>query len=134
ELRGKLVHHLPGPLREVTLLHVTPFRTPLRRYQPGPLPIPVAPGEVLAYGRMYVVQSWNPGEVLDLQQAMYPRGPVFLPAPRDEGSLSLNIDSYNEATDDVFGTTAGLNASLQRRFLNVLTLFQMAQPLDWVDI
>ncbi|MCA9285323.1 MAG: hypothetical protein KDA22_08925 [Phycisphaerales bacterium] len=134
ELTGKLVHNLPGNLVNVGIVHVSPFRTPLRRYQPGTQPIPVAPGEVPNYARFVIRPEWKPGDVLDLAAELYPNGPQRLPDTGAKESLAAGVSRYSRRSDSDFALGTGLNEETRRQNMDILGIFHMTQPLDWLDV
>lgn len=101
-LRGSIIHRLPGTLRDVRVIHVTPFRTPLpRMVDPPDAPgaaarapnAPAPPQQIQPsdappnYGRFVEIPSWEPGQVLDLGEELYGGNPQ---PPQAGGLASLS--------------------------------------------
>jgi hypothetical protein len=70
-LHGALAHSLPGPLRDVTLVHVTPFRPPERTVAAGAVPLIVPSASMPSYARMARMAQWDPGVALDVGPSLY---------------------------------------------------------------
>lgn len=87
-LRGRLRHGLAGPLTDVRIIHVNPYRAPLPRFEGDRLPVVASPGALAACGRFVIVPEWPAGETLDLARLLYPDGPLPArePPPHDLAS------------------------------------------------
>jgi hypothetical protein len=134
-LSGTLTHRLPAALKNVMLIHVSPFRHPTPQWtsdarltlQPS-APLPNA-------GRMVALaDEWAPGQEIDLAKALYPAGAVD-PAKVQPNALSkelrdrytmplLQVAQRNFAARgvDPFG------AARPTKCLEMLSLFQILDP------
>ena len=70
-LHGALVHSLPLPLEDVTLVHVTPFRPPERRIVDDGAPLTVPSGAMPSYASMARMARWDPNVPLDVGPSLY---------------------------------------------------------------
>ncbi len=134
-LTGSLTHQLPGALKNVLLIHVSPFEFQKQRWQTDQrlamkpsAPLPNA-------GRMVeLVNDWLPNTEIDLAQALYPTGAAD-PSKLDTTSLTQEIlNRYarplrqmsarmlSQSIQEVFA-----DASLQTN-LQMLSLYQMLEP------
>ncbi len=136
-LRGRLTHELPGALEGVRIIHVNPWRTPLPRFGPGPMPIVATPGELPQFGRFVIVPNWPAGVPIDLGPSLYPAGPV--PARATAESLSSEIRrSYYEPLLAELGF-GGFQARPTQtegdriRRLDMLSLYSMLQPPPYLQ-
>lgn len=136
-LSGALVHDLPAPLTEVSVILITPYRTPAPSLIPGPLPLPrpETSGELPQYGLAARRAAWNPREPLDLSMVFGDR-PV---AARGVGASSLSRvlrERYYDPIAATFapfgGFTAAMNAETRRRYMEMLAFFGMLQPPEWI--
>lgn len=134
-LRGSLWHALPGPLRDVTLIHVGPWLYKARswggakneRIEPSDLPPRAARMVRLA-------EPWQPG-VLDVGRALYPQGGLN-PSVVGDGSFvremrALYADPLR-ARSNFASMQAGLGEPFEpeawRKQLAMLGLYQMLKP------
>jgi hypothetical protein len=136
-LQGRLVHDLPGPLEDVRIVHVNPWRTPLPRFDPGPLPIVASPGEMPQFGRFVIVPSWPAGVPLDLGPSLYPKGPS--PARAAAESLTSMIRSryYEPLLASLgfggFQTRPTPTEEDRVRRLDMLSLYSMLTPPPYLQ-
>ncbi len=134
-LTGSLTHHLPGALKNVTLIHVSPFQFPTQQWSDSNR-LTLHPTAPLANaGRMVALANdWLPDQELNVAQALYPTGPIDA-AKLDAGSLTqeilnryarplrqLSARILSRQGDDVFA-----GKRLQTN-LEMLSLYQMLQP------
>ena len=136
-LRGRLIHDLPGSLEDVRIIHVNPWRTPLSRFAPGPLPVVANPGEMPQFGRFVIVPSWPAGVPLDLGASLYPEGP----APARSASESLSAQIRRRYYDPLLATL-GFGGFQTRpspteedriRRLDMLSLYSMLMPPPYLQ-
>lgn len=72
-ITGDLVHSLPGPLRDVQLLHVWPVRNPLPMLAAdGTLQTRRLQGQTPNRGALYNLPVWDAGKVLKLESLLRP--------------------------------------------------------------
>ena len=134
-LTGSLTHHLPGALKNVMLIHVSPFQFPTQHWSNSDH-LALKPSAPLANaGRMVALANdWLPDEELNVGQALYPNGALDA-AKLDAGSLTQEIaNNYarplrqlsarilsRQTTDLFVGNRLQIN-------LQMLSLYQMLQP------
>lgn len=140
QLAGALVHRLPGPLEDVTVVLVTPFRTPLPVNLPGSLPVPspATVGEVPSHAAMAVLPRWEPGVPLDLARDLFGGNPVTTRTGL-EWSFTREIRArfYQPILQTGWGFMAAepvQTPESRRRNLEALGLFWMLQPPRWTEI
>lgn len=140
-LHGALVHTLPGPLTDVTLIHVTPFHTPTRRTAGGKVPL-IEPSDLMpSYARMVRMAQWDPNVPLDVGPALYgvekDGTRTVVPGParstgRESAAASIKALWY----DSVLGNPTALydpNAVLAKpQRIDMLQLYAMLQPPAYV--
>jgi len=140
QLAGSLVHALPGPLENVAILLVTPFRTPLPANLPGPLPVPssATSGEPPSFAALAVVPRWAPGVPLDLARDLFGGQPIV---PRSGGEWSFTREArdryYRPLQQQGWGFRTGettVSADARRRGLESLGLYWMLQPPPWTAL
>lgn len=137
-IRGTLRHELPGPLRDVTIMHVTPWIYAPRVWSGGPPPriepsgLPPRPARIVQLSR-----PWDGGP-LDLGAALYPPDPVSVAAVGD-GSLVKETRSLYQVP--LLADDASLRGRLERdpfgprtmqASLGMLGLYQMLTPPEYV--
>lgn len=136
-LRGRLMHELPGTLEDVRIIHVNPWRTPLPRFSPGPLPIVASPGEMPQFGRFVIVPSWPANTPLDLGASLYPEGPAPARAAAEGLSAQFRRRYYEPllATLGFGGFQARPTESEEDRVrrLDMLSLYSMLTPPPYLQ-
>lgn len=147
-LRGSIVHRLPGTLRDVRLIHVSPLRNPSPRMVDPPAPAnapPPAPGtprppQVIMpsglppnAGRFQEVASWEPGQPLDLEKAFYPTGPST-PFAGDLASISGAFLQryYRPVAESTFVAGAFSGESGFRQQLDLLGYYWWLEPPAYI--
>lgn len=131
QLTGTLVHRLPLSMTDVTIIHINPRRLPLRRYRSltgigAVLPLESAP--LLNYGAAVIAPRWDPGQPLDLQQMLYPRGPV----ESIDRRLNSDLKRYSEALDHSGEATEGVfRRGEEVELLRVLSLYHMMEAPEY---
>jgi hypothetical protein len=133
-LVGSLRHALPGPLTDVTVVHIWPQRNPLVSLGTDAPPTRRAPGQLPNRGQMYVLsESWAPGVELDLGRIVGP-SPLFGQASLQETLRERHYRSiYRSASQ--FGTGFGLAEQalgLERSF-EMLSLYSMLTPPEYLQ-
>ncbi len=132
QLAGALVHRLPGPLEDVSVILVTPFRTPLPMNLPGPLPIPspVTVGEPPSYAALAVLPRWEPGVPLDLARELFDGTPVVT-----RSGTNLKWGFSHEVREKYYRPLlrSGWESDRRRNGLDALGLYWMLQPPIWID-
>ena len=140
-LEGTLRHTLPGPLREVTLVHVGPFTWQPRGWsdanggQITPSALPPRPA------RIATVREWDGGP-LDVAAVLYPSGSVLEksrpvhPGSLDQGSLVTGLaEKYTDPLRSELNRLApivpGASTNSAPDALQMLSLFQMLQPPEY---
>jgi len=132
-LRGVIRHGLPGPLRDVQIVHVTPWLYPTRTWTTGASPIIDPSGLPPRPARMAQVAIWS-GGALDLGEVLYPKGPLPV-SGTGEGALVEEMQRTYQAPleGDVGATLGGTvtgafgSKNLTRR-LEMLSLYEMLEP------
>ncbi|MSR34615.1 MAG: hypothetical protein EXS12_07460 [Phycisphaerales bacterium] len=134
-LTGSLTHHLPGALKNVILIHVSPFQFQTQQWS-NSRRLTLLPSAPLANaGRMVALANdWLPNQELNVAEALYPKGAIDA-AQLGAGSLTQEIlNNYtrplrqlrerdlSRQMEDVFGGNR-LHMNLQ-----MLSLYQMLQP------
>ena len=134
-LSGSLTHHLPGALKNVTLIHVSPFQFQTQQWQ-GEARLTLQPSDPLPNaGRMIVLAvDWMPDQELDVAKLLYPNGPSD-PGKLNTGSLTQEIFALYQRPllqkaqaiipgqmKDVF------EARRWQTNMEMLSLYQMLQP------
>lgn len=145
QLVGSLVHGFPGPLRELTVIVVTPFRTPLQTLIAGTDPIPAlnSRGELPLRALAVRRAEWKPGEPLDLSAAFGRRSPTGAgprtDGQRSDGNVGLRQflrERYYASIARAFGglgqLTTTLNEETRRRYMEMLSLHAMLEPPEWI--
>lgn len=139
-LHGALVHTLPGPLEDLTLLHVTPFRPPERRITDAGVPVIVPSDAMPSYARLARMARWDPGVPLDLGPTLYGNDetpPKTVPAgirmPGREGAeasiRALWYDPVLQSSMAMYDPSSVLQPD-QR--LEMLQLYSMLQPPQYM--
>ncbi len=139
-LEGTLVHELDGPLRNVVLIHVSSFSTPLRRAAARSgigAALPAIPGEVLNFGRMVATERWDPGAPLSLMDAFeYVQNPIEIPEPRGRtNSLAHGLrERFSARMAAATGATGALtpDGESRRRVLQMFGFFNALEPPTWL--
>jgi hypothetical protein len=142
-LRGTLSHSLKLPLRDVILVHVTPFHTPDRRMQ-GTNPPIITPSDLPpSYARMARLAQWAPGERVDVAEVLYGEDVAnserrqARPAPaRDTSNASAAgalraryHDPVQQSGLSNFDPSAALTPMTR---LEMLQFFSMLQPPEYL--
>lgn len=129
-LTGLIEHRLPGPLRNVHFIHVTPIRAPLPTAVGNNASAVTEDAQLPNFGRFQIVPSWQPGEPIEIGNVMYPGGAMAM--DEREGGLALAIETRYQApfkVDFFQQQLGGLMASDEReRFLDMLGIYSMLQP------
>ena len=134
-LSGSLTHHLPGALKNVTLIHVSPFQFQTQQWQTDAR-LTLRPSAALPNaGRMAVLaDDWMPDQELDVAKALYPGGPSD-PAKLNPGSLTQEIFSrYQRPLLQVAAQTLPnrmndvFEATRWQTNMEMLSLYQILQP------
>ncbi|MGA0286213.1 MAG: hypothetical protein ACO3QA_04170 [Phycisphaerales bacterium] len=136
-ISGRLLHGIPGGLEDVRVIHVNPYRMPLPRFAPGPLPIVADSGGMPFGGRFVILPRWPENAPLDLGGSLYPNGPV---AARSTASGSLTAEIRGRYYDP-FAASAGLfrpDSNLESaeevvRRLDMLSLYGMLAPPPYLQ-
>ncbi|MSR19008.1 MAG: hypothetical protein EXS00_07585 [Phycisphaerales bacterium] len=130
-LTGVISHTLPIPLRDVTLIHIGPFRSAPRRAVPLPEG-PIVPSAHLPNGgRIARLSEWPANTPLEIAASLYPTGAEspFIDAP---GGLEydLKLRYFTPFATDVWGgrIDSMLTVDRQHTFLEMLGFFDMLQP------
>lgn len=135
-LHGALVHSLPGPLEEVTLVHITPFHAPARRTTGGTPPI-IQPSDLLPnHARMVRRARWDPDEPLDVGTALYaPPSGSGPPEPRparedgeDGAARSIRARWYDKVLQSTAAQYDPASALSAEDRIEMLQLYSMLQP------
>jgi hypothetical protein len=132
-LRGSIRHGLPGPLRNVQIVHVTPWLYATRTWTTGASPLIDPSGLPPRPARMVTLGAWD-GTALDLGKALYPKGPLPV-SGKGEGSMIVEMArTYRDPLEADVGGTLGGNvtgafgsAGWMRR-LEMLSLYEMLEP------
>jgi hypothetical protein len=128
-IRGTIRHGLPSPLRDVTLIHVTPWIYTPRGWSGGKNPEITPSGLPPRPARMVALAEWN-GEPLDLERTLYPSGPLAL-ASAGPGAMISEMDTlYTKPLEGEAAAALGVafgNATFFRK-LGMLGAFEMLQP------
>jgi len=140
QLSGVLKHGLPASLENVILIHVSSFRTPLRSAAASSgidSAKPAIPGDIPNFGRIVAIPKWEPGQSLNLREALYRLGPLIIPEPRSmPSSFPRSLAArYTDAVAKLHGGLAepGLDTDLRRRYFEMLSLFNMLEPPRWLE-
>ncbi|MDA1262739.1 MAG: hypothetical protein O3B75_07550 [Planctomycetota bacterium] len=141
-LTGLVEHSLPGPLRDVGIIHITPIRNRLPKPNDANAKVNLPSDALPNIGRFKILSLWKPHQPIEIKEILYPGGPMGV----DEkiGDLENAIQSrYQEPfiNDSLrvvnqFGQNGlgGINSSEQRRrFLDMLGIYNMLQPPDYVQ-
>ena len=137
-LAGSLWHGLPGPLHDVTLIHVGPWLYQTRKWSGSkdqriePSDFPPRPARMVR-----LAGDWQPGP-LDVGRALYPEGGLN-PAVVGDGSFVREIENLYADPLRARGNFAQLRADIGdafnpdawRKQLAMLGLYQMLQPPDY---
>lgn len=134
-LSGTLWHGLPGPLHDVTLMHVGPWMYQSRKWTGSkdqriePSDYPPRPARMVR-----LAGDWSPGP-LDVGRALYPQGGLN-PAVVGDGSFVREIK--NLYADPLLARgnfsalkTDPLEPDAWRKQLSMLGLYQMLKPPDY---
>lgn len=136
-LSGSLWHGLPGPLHDVTLIHVGPWLYQARKWS-GPKDQRIEPSDYPPRPARMVRLSgdWAPGP-LDVGHALYPKGGLN-PAVIGDGSFVREIKGLYADPLRARGNFASLGAVADpfepdawRKQLSMLGLYQMLKPPDY---
>ena len=137
-IRGTLRHELPGPLRDVLIVHVTPWSYASRTWNGGtppriePSAFPARPARMVQLSR-----PWD-GGALDLGAALYPPDPVPVAAV---GASSLVAEMRTMFEQPLVPTDAALRGRIDRdpfgalatqRRLAMLGLYQLLVPPQYL--
>ena len=139
-LEGRISHTLPGPLRQVTLIHVGPFLWTSRSWRDRNL------GEIVPSGLpprpafMCTLPEWD-GKPLDVGEALYgvldpaSTRPSVQPGSQDGGSLPRELAAkhldplLSRASQLMLGAVpTDVSSGGRERNLDMLSLFQMLPP------
>ena len=137
-LAGSLWHGLPGPLHDVTLIHVGPWLYQSRKWTGSkdqriePSDFPPRPARMVR-----LTGDWEPGP-LDVGRALYPQGGLN-PAVVGDGSFVREIKNLYADPLRARGNFASLSARVGdtfepdswRKQLSMLGLYQMLKPPDY---
>jgi SAM-dependent methyltransferase len=124
---GSLSHGLPGPLRNVLLVHVWPVRNPAQSLvrETGKPPVRRFPGQLPNRGQMTTIASWAPGETLDLASAL-PVQPVANRAGLEQAMRErYYANLYREASQFAGFVESRVDP---RRSLEMLSFHGMLEP------
>ncbi|MBU6210470.1 MAG: hypothetical protein KGR22_11230, partial [Planctomycetes bacterium] len=131
-LTGTLWHGLPGPLRDVTLIHVGPWLYQSRRWG-GPKDQRIEPSDYPPRPARMVrlAGDWAPGP-LDVGHALYPQGGLN-PAVVGDGSFvreirNLYADPLLARANFSSLRSDPLEPDAWRKQLSMLGLYQMLKP------
>jgi hypothetical protein len=133
-LSGLLSHSLPATLRDVRILYVSPLRSPLPRFATRALPL-IEPSAALPnLGRFGIIPEWPAGKPIEIADVLFPSGPDDLRSELgsiEDGIVKRYADPFIE---DRFGVrmTAMIAADRERLFLDMLGLYQMLQPPQYI--
>lgn len=133
-LRGLLRHALPAALKDVRLVYVSPFRSPLPRYATRELPL-IEPSDAIPnLGRFAILPEWPAGQSIEIAELLFPAGSDDL---RSElGSIDAGIrERYaTPFVDDRFGVrmSSMISGDRERLFLDMLGIYSMLQPPAYV--
>jgi len=132
-LRGSIRHGLPGPLRDVQIVHVTPWLYVPRSWTTGSSPLIDPSGLPPRPARMVTLSAWS-GEALDLGKALYPNGPLPV-SGKGEGSMVAEMKrTYQDPLESDVGATLGgtvtgaFGSTGWMRRLEMLSLYDMLEP------
>ncbi len=131
-VHGSLSHNLPGTLRDVHLVYVSPWRSPTRTLKAGD-PLTIVPSDMMPnYGRMRTLQEWPPNTRLDIAAQLFgsqgePAGRAVLAnAPEDGIAAALKAKYFDEVRQDFETIVTGPFSATQR--FNYLNFYSMLQP------
>ncbi len=128
-LRGMLSHSLPGPLRDVKIIHINNNRL-VRQYRGNSL-APSNSGGMLNSGRMWGITEWAPGETLDLAslgQQTSRRGTTLLA----QNIFREYIQDYQRSLAGLGMTNNAISEENFRDYLEMLSFFHAMDPPKWV--
>lgn len=140
-VQGVLTHSLRTTLEDVQVIYISSFRTPLRRMVAASGPgsaEPAVPGEMLNFGRMATVRTWDAGQPLDLAAVFgFDKAPMPIPDPRQQrtslpGTLRLLFGDDFEAELGLGGTLS-LTPTTRTKLEHALGLFNMLPPPRWLE-
>ena len=126
-LQGAIRHALPGPLREVRLLHVMPFRYETRGWTNGP-GSRISPATELPPrpARMADLRDPWDGSALDLGKALYPDGAAPAAALGERSLVAEMRGRYARPVQLLVKEGTDPMTWLDR--FSMLALFQMLEP------
>ncbi len=109
-LTGSLTHDLPGPLTDVTVIHIWPKQNPLQALalaEAGATPVRRYVGQLPNRGAMFHAGAWKAGESLDLARVFGPPLPLS-----NRTGLEKTIDEkYSKTIQQQASTTYGIATS-----------------------
>ena len=132
-IAGELVHGLPGPLRDVQLLHVWPMRNPLPNIgADGKVSTRRQQGQLPNRGALVMLSDWKPGDKLDLGQVLQAL-PVSDRALQGALSNRYYDSLYSAARNVVQGFGLASDTVDPGQAIEVLSLYSMLPPPPYVQ-
>lgn len=133
-LTGLVQHALPGTLRNVGFIHITPIRSPLPEADATESGTNNPSNALPNVGRFGIVTEWPAGQAIELRDVLSttdPQGTEEAP-----GDLARAIRSRYEAPFATgalgFRINTVLTAEWRRTYLDMLTMFNMLQPPEFL--
>lgn len=133
-LTGVIEHTLPGPLRNVGFIHITPIRNRRPTSDSNNLGVNTPSDALPNIGRFAMMTEWAAGTPIELSQVLYPGGALGV----DErvGDLGVAIRARFEApfAQDLLRLRLDslMTADRRRLYLDMLGIFNMLQPPEYV--
>ena len=135
-LSGVIEHRLPGTLRNVHLIHISPLRNALPTRPSRGLPITSGSDSLPNEGRFAILAEWPAGTPIEIGQSLYPGG--ALDSQEIVGDLADGIRSryYNPFANDVYRLRIDslLTRDRVEMALDMLGIYSMLQPPDYIIV
>ena len=141
-LTGLVEHSLPGPLHDVGIIHITPIRNPAPKLDLANGRINLPSDALPNIGRFFKLTTWKPNDPIELKEVLYPGGPMGVDERIGDLENAIQTRYQYPFVEDMLrnqfnqfgrgGFTKGLSPDQRRMYLDMLGMYNMLQPPDYV--
>ncbi|MSR45300.1 MAG: hypothetical protein EXS15_08120 [Phycisphaerales bacterium] len=133
-LSGLIEHAMPGPLRNVGFIHITPIRNPAPAADLANLGMNTPSDALPNIGRFAIMTEWNPRSPIEVSEIFYPGGPLGVDERIGDLAHALRARYEDPFKKDQLRIRldALLTADRRRLFLDMLGLYNMLQPPEYI--
>ncbi len=133
-LSGVLQHALPTTLHNVGFIHITPIRSALPKSDASNSGTNTPSDALPNVGRFGILTDWPAGQAIELHDVLSRAEPENLEAPPGDlaGAIRARYEAPFVTSGLGFRLDTLLTAERRRTYLDMLTMFNMLQPPEYL--